>query len=118
MYEQVLDDAVSPMTYYVFVEDLHGNSIYVLGWQSPVSISDNDPPDITNLLASPSLQYQDGFVNLTATIIDNINVDSVFVNVTYPNATSMNVSITSFSIGHTFYFNSSYLHPCIGWQLK
>ena len=107
-YTHNLDDSILDMTYAIYVQDSAGNSVYSSGSQSPVSISDNDKPSISNSDASPSTQVKDGSVNLTADITDNIALTSVYVTITYPDSSSTNLSVFTNKIGNTFYCLQSY----------
>ena len=65
-------------------------------------------PVISGLTASPATQEISGFVNVSATVTDNIALDSVQVKITYPDASFENISIISNNIGNTYYCNQSY----------
>jgi hypothetical protein len=107
-YSHLLDDSISEMTYSIYVEDQSGNSIMVSGYQSPVSVTDNDDPVINTVQATPASQVKDEMVNLSATITDNIEISDVFVNVSYPDASTQNHSIVSNQSLDTFYSLESY----------
>ncbi|GAI29134.1 unnamed protein product, partial [marine sediment metagenome] len=49
-----------------------------------ISIYDNDNPVITDVDAQPPPQIQGGYVNITCTVEDNIEVESVNVSITGP----------------------------------
>jgi len=66
------------------------------------------PPSISNVQASPSIQEIDGYVNITSTVIDNIAVDEVYLNITYPDGSYENFSITQNKTGNEYYCNRSY----------
>lgn len=107
-YSHALDHSISDMSYSIYVEDSQGNSIYSTGSQSPVTVSDNDNPSITNLLANPSSQVIEGTVNLSADIIDNIIVSSVYLKITYPDSISDNFSVYDNNTGNSYYCAQSY----------
>ena len=65
-------------------------------------------PVISGLSADPATQEISGSVNVSATVTDNIALDSVYVKITYPDASSENISIISNNIGNTYYLNQSY----------
>jgi len=74
-----------------------------------ITVYDNDAPLITNLLATPSPQIINGHVNITATVTDNINVQTVKVRITGPAGfTPLNVSMT-LNGGNTYYYNQTYV---------
>ena len=66
------------------------------------------PPDIVGLQASPQIQIPSGSVNITCQIIDNVEVNSTFVNITLANGSYINSSLGR--IGNTtyYYFNITY----------
>jgi hypothetical protein len=74
---------------------------------------DANPPVFSNVTASPSSQEISGFVNISAEVVDNIAIDTVFVNITYPDSISENISITGNKTGDVYYYNSSY--EMMGW---
>ncbi|KAA0004495.1 MAG: PKD domain-containing protein [Thermoplasmata archaeon] len=66
------------------------------------------PPDIVGLQASPQIQIPGGSVNITCQIIDNVEVNSTFINITLANGSYLNNSLGR--IGNTthYYFNLTY----------
>lgn len=102
-YSHELDHSLSDMTYSIYVKDQSGNSIVVSGYQSPVSVTDNDDPIINTVQATPASQVKDGMVNLSATVTDNIAITDVFVNISYPDGSTQNLSIVSNQSLDTFY---------------
>ncbi|MBE3137249.1 MAG: hypothetical protein IMZ43_07675, partial [Thermoplasmata archaeon] len=82
-------------------------------WQATATLNrglviDNDPPVITNIDATPQSQLINGYVKLKATVTDNINVNTVKVNITGPvGFTPINTSMTLES-GNNYYYNQSY----------
>jgi len=73
-----------------------------------ISVFDNDPPTFTNILATPVFQLINGYVNLTATITDNINLSSVTIQITGPEGFNP-VNITLLGYGNNYFFNQTYL---------
>ncbi|MHC1625538.1 MAG: PKD domain-containing protein, partial [Methermicoccaceae archaeon] len=47
-------------------------------------IQDNTPPKITNVIDYPDPQKEKGYVNITCNVSDNSQVNTVKVNITYP----------------------------------
>ena len=107
-YSHVLDDSLSDMTYAFYVEDSAGNSLFYSGDASPVTVTDNDDPSISNLDASPSTQVKDGSVNLSCDVTDNIEVSSVFLKIVYPDSSSVNFSVFENRSVDSFYCLDSY----------
>ncbi|MCK5261963.1 MAG: PQQ-binding-like beta-propeller repeat protein, partial [Thermoplasmatales archaeon] len=69
---------------------------------------DTTPPEITDVQATPSIQTSGGYVNITATVTDDIAVDTVTVNITspvlvFPAEEMINVPGTD-----TYYYNATY----------
>lgn len=54
------------------------------------------------------MQEVGGYVNISAKVTDNINVSSVYLNVTYPNSSFQNFSITSNVSSNIYYCNKTY----------
>lgn len=98
------DDRVTDLDYQFYSVDSLGNAVLTSTYFA--SVSDNDPPSISDLSADPSSQIQNGYVNLSGLISDNIDVDTVFVNITCPNATVLNIS--SGNIGSVYFVNRSF----------
>lgn len=101
-----LDDSLGNLIYRVQVNDTSGN--YVRGSQQSKSVSDNDNPQVINVSATPSIQDIDGYVNITAVVTDNIAIGSVYLNITYPDSSIQNFSITGNKSGNTYYCNKTY----------
>jgi len=67
-------------------------------------VTDTTPPEITNIEANPNPQTTGGSVNITCDVTDDTAVDEVWVNITYPDATSQNFSM----IEGSYYFKQTY----------
>lgn len=68
---------------------------------------DTAAPTISNVQATPASIAQGGSVNITADVNDaGIGVDTVMVNITYPDGTSQNMSMSAYN--GTYYFNTTY----------
>ncbi|MEA2053890.1 MAG: carboxypeptidase regulatory-like domain-containing protein [Candidatus Thermoplasmatota archaeon] len=67
--------------------------------------SDTIPPEISNVDANPDPQYVGGYVNITCDVIDNVAVNEVWVNITYPDNSYHNFSMS----GGSYYFNRTYM---------
>ncbi len=101
-----LDDSLGNLIYRVQVNDTSGN--YVRGSQQSKSVSDNDNPQVINVSATPSIQDIGGYVNITAVVTDNIAIGNVYLNITYPDSSIQNFSITGNKSGNTYYCNKTY----------
>ena len=74
-----------------------------------IVVTDNDPPLISNVAATPASQIVDGYVNITATISDNIDIDSVKVYITGPAGfMPVNTSMAKSGSGDIYYYNNNY----------
>lgn len=72
------------------------------------SVIDVTPPEITPVTDYPDPQEIGGYVNITATVIDNTEVDEVHLYILYPDLTVENLSITQNRTGDTYYCNKTY----------
>jgi hypothetical protein len=73
-----------------------------------ITVFDNDAPLITNMMATPSPQVANGHVNITATVTDNINVQTVKVRITGPTGfVPLNVSMNLMG-GNIYTYNQTY----------
>jgi hypothetical protein len=71
--------------------------------------SDTIPPTITNILCSPESQLINEYVNITCSVNDNVEVNRVKVNITYPDSSSHNMSMGSGGGGGGRYYNTTYI---------
>jgi len=98
--------SISDLSYNFYANDSYGNGNETT--TDAASVSDNDPPTITNILATPSPQEIGGYVNITAEVTDNIDVGNVSLNITYPDSSYENFSITSNVSANIYYCNQTY----------
>jgi RHS repeat-associated protein len=73
-----------------------------------VDVVDLFAPEFSNIGAHPSPQNVGGFVNISATVIDTVGVDEVYLFIEYPDLVEQNFSITQNKTGDTYYCNQSY----------
>ncbi|EMR75419.1 hypothetical protein MBGDF03_01117, partial [Thermoplasmatales archaeon SCGC AB-540-F20] len=66
------------------------------------------PPEITNVDAQPNPQGDGGYVNISSTVVDNFEVDEVYLYILYPDTSIENFSITQNKTGDTYYCNKTY----------
>ncbi len=69
---------------------------------------DNQPPAITDVAATPETQQQGGMVNITCTVIDNIGVDTVMANITYPDSSTSSLMMSKVAGTDTYYYETTY----------
>jgi hypothetical protein len=98
--------SISDLTYNFYAEDSFGNSNTTS--LSTITVIDNDSPGVNGIAASPSTQEIGGFVNISGEVTDNIGVDEVFLNITYPDSSYENISITSNVSNDIYYCNKTY----------
>jgi len=68
------------------------------------------PPEITSVMDTPDPQEVGGYVNITCDVDDNVGVDEVWVNITYPDTTTHNFSMNIGSYHHNFSMNIGSYH--------
>lgn len=68
---------------------------------------DNIPPEFSNLDDSPDPQENGGYVNITVDVTDDIEVETVWVNITYPDGSFSNVTMLP-STGDEYYLVTPY----------
>lgn len=100
------EDSVTDLSYNFYAQDSYGNGNSTL--ISTVTVLDNDRPEITSIQASPSTQEVDGYVNISSEVTDNIAVNEVFLNITYPDSSYQNISIKTNVSNDVYYCNKSF----------
>ena len=93
-------------TFFIWADDGSGNA--VKSGESLFTIIDLTPPVMTNITVSPTPQSFGNNVNITCIVTDNVAVNDVRVNITYPDGTYHNMSIASNKKGNTYYLNQTY----------
>jgi len=98
----IIDNTLEKLHYIISTTDTSNN------WnntdQKNVTIYDNDKPEISNVQDYPDPQETGGYVYITCDVIDNVGVNVVKVNITYPDGSSHNFSMNPSS----YYFNQTY----------
>jgi hypothetical protein len=92
-------------TFFIWANDTDNNQTISETHTFKVGI----PPEITQVEATPSVQDQGGSVNITCTVTDNILVDTVLVNITYPNSTIYSILMTNIAGTDNYYHNTTYM---------
>lgn len=80
------------------------SSFYSVGGVEEAPAEDTIPPEISDIDANPDTQIVDRYVNITCNVIDNQGVNNVKLNITYPDSTQVNVSMS----GGSYYYNDTY----------
>jgi len=92
------------MKYWWKVEVNDGHGAWNNKTYSFTTLGDIIPPEISDVLASPGVQDPGGYVNITCIVDDDIDVDMVKVNITYPDSSTSNVTMAEGS----YYYNATY----------
>jgi hypothetical protein len=73
-------------TWYVNATDSlpGGSGTYTRTVYTFITEFETEPPEITNVTDYPDPQDAGGYVNITCNVTDNVGVDEVWVNITYP----------------------------------
>jgi hypothetical protein len=71
-------------------------------------IRDTDPPELDNLVDVPDPQGIGGNVIISVDVIDDVAVDEVWVNITYPDGSFDNVSMQS-GVGDEWFYGAAYI---------
>jgi hypothetical protein len=87
------------------------STFYIVGNEETVSTEDTIPPvisDITVTMSDPvDTDPSYGWENISGTVTDNVGVYSVYLNVTYPDLHSENVSMVDGG-GGQYYYNTTF----------
>jgi len=75
-----------------------------------IPVLDNEPPDISNIEATPSVQKSGDYVNISADVTDDSDVDQVKAVITYPDDTTANETMT-LDTGDTYTYDSTVSPP-------
>jgi len=105
-YEKLLtipSASVDPLHYIIVANDT--KNYWNTTLEQTVLVNDDDAPVIANVLASPSSTSQNGYVNISCDVSDNIAVKTVRLHLTYPDLSTINLSMNK--DGH-YYLNQSY----------
>ena len=92
--------------YYICAVD-NSSNWNVSPWHT-FEITDLSPPSIENVVASPISQNAGGYVNISCIVIDNIMVQDIFLNITYPDDSYVNFSIKENVTDNTYFCNRAY----------
>lgn len=97
------------LTYFVWTTDPSGNAARTPQFTVTVVGTDTTPPSISNLAAVPAIQDAGLSVNISATVSDNIAVQSVSVLISDPQGPVLgNFSMLRLGASDTFYYERTY----------
>jgi hypothetical protein len=84
----------------------------ISNWSEPLDVHiiewPSVPPEITNVEVVPSIQSGGGYVNISTTVTDNMEVYQVNLVIQRPDTTIENFSITQNRTGDIYYCNKTY----------
>jgi len=66
------------------------------------------PPDIMDLHASPQIQIPGSAINISGRIIDNVEVNEAYINITLPGGGYINSSLTNINGTDTYYYVNTF----------
>ncbi|HDN51196.1 MAG TPA: PKD domain-containing protein, partial [Thermoplasmatales archaeon] len=66
------------------------------------------PPDILELTAHPQIQVPNGSINITCVIIDNVEVNHTYINITLQNGSFLNESLKRVGSTDSYYYNVTF----------
>jgi len=93
-------------SYFIWADDSSGNSD--VSTTETFSIGEQTSPQISNVVNTPSdpldTSSSFGWINITCDVTDNIAVDEVFLNITNPDGSYNNVSMSG---ANSYFYNSS-----------
>ena len=96
-------DIIGEYNFFIYAEDLVGNKNKSIMYN--FEISDLNPPEIKDIVVSPSTQFVGGHVNISCNVTDESEIEEVKVNVTFPDGSSMEFSMNNNS---RYYLNRTY----------
>ena len=70
--------------------------------------NDTTPPDIEYFAANPMVQIKNGYINISCTATDLIEIKSVQVNISYPDTYSENIEMKKSVSTGRYYYNQTY----------
>jgi len=108
----LIDNGTSPSS--SFIGDIYGDTrtgTWDIGADEYV-VSDTTPPNVTSVSATPDPQGLGENVTITATVMDNAQVDIVLVGITLPGGSEINYTMSNQSTVYTYkylnYMNGTY----------
>jgi hypothetical protein len=96
---------IGVFTYIIWANDTSNN--WNVTFPFSFTILDIEPPQILSIGDSPDPQENGGSVNITSEISDNVYVDEVWANVTYPDGSWFNTTMDKGS-GNGWFYNTVY----------
>jgi len=100
--EHILD----PLYYFLCSNDISNN--WTQTEIKEVEIIDNDNPEINNIHADPDIQVVGRYVNISAEVTDNIEMQTISIHLRYPDAFYEDINITDNNVGDNYFLNKTY----------
>jgi hypothetical protein len=95
------------VTYFVWATDEQGNEIMTANSTIRIVTTDIFPPEILNVQAVPSPQERYGSVNISATIRDLSGISLTWVNVEFPDTSTVNLTLSQVA-NDVYYLEQAY----------
>ncbi|HEC76953.1 MAG TPA: hypothetical protein ENI33_06835, partial [Thermoplasmatales archaeon] len=92
--------------FYIYTKDIYDNEANSSTFQ--FEIIDKTPPFIEDTNITPSVAYLYGQINISCIVTDNVEVEDVFLNISYPDGSYSNFSIKQNHTGDTYYCSKAY----------
>ena len=102
----IINHSLDILQYFIYAEDTFGNGN--CSETKNVTIYDNDPPEISNVIADPPVAPVGYNVNISAVVTDNIELVEVNLHIVYPDSSVQNFSIIHNKIGDTYFSDRTY----------
>ena len=99
-------DSINNLHYNISTLDTSNNEIFT--GTHDVIVNDDNEPIIQNIDSQPSNQTTGGSVNITCEVTDNIALDLIKVNITHPDTSTENITMTYFE-NNVYYYNETYI---------
>lgn len=94
-------DSLEPLYYIIHARDT--KTIWNSTTERTSLVVDNDPPEIISVTASPPTAEQGNVINISCTATDNIALAEVYVRITYPDDSLINITMQD-----QFYYTAIY----------
>ncbi len=92
----------------IYARDVNGNEAISATYQFEIIEGDFIPPAIEDVAASPAIQDVGKNLTISASVTDNVAVEDVRINVTYPDGSYENFSIFQNKTDSIYYSSRSY----------
>lgn len=97
-------DIIGLYNYTIWVNDTYNNS-NITGVYN-FTVEDNISPLINSVQVIPSVANYNNYINISCNITDDYNISTTYLNITYPNTTTSNISMLN--SGDIYYLNQTY----------